>query len=253
MTVRLIMQGEADMHEQDNGSMDQSSFTPVQYPSPVTLIADQLRSAIMRGELAPGQQLRETNLARRFGVSRNPLREAMQRLLQEGILENFRNRGMFVVTLGVQDVVDVYRARNVIERTASLLILDRDPDRAADRLTEAHAAMKDAVRLGDQGARRDADQRFHEILLEEAGSRRLERMFATIFVESRLCMNALETRYHEPGAAVHEHLDIAEAIRNRDREAIANTIDTHMRTGIELLTTNIWDSEDPTTTRKSPA
>jgi DNA-binding GntR family transcriptional regulator len=214
---------------------DTGPFTPVSFPSPVTVIADQLRSAIMRGELSPGQQLREASLAERFGVSRNPLREAMQRLLQEGILENFRNRGMFVVSLGIDDVIDVYRARTLIEKNAALLILDRNPVRAAKRLTEAHSAMEKAVQAGDQVARRDADQRFHEILLDEAGSPRLQRMFATIFVESRLCLNALEAKYHEPGAAVHEHLDIAEAIRSGDRELVVHTIESHMRSATDLL------------------
>ncbi|MGH3966570.1 MAG: GntR family transcriptional regulator, partial [Mycobacterium sp.] len=70
-----------------------AAFAPLHRQSTAELIADRLREAIMRGQLAPGQQLGEASLAAQFAVSRGPLREAMQRLVAEGLLRSERHRG----------------------------------------------------------------------------------------------------------------------------------------------------------------
>ena len=72
---------------------------PVDRESTPSIIARKLRNAISHGDLAPGTQLAEAELARELGVSRGPLREAMQRLTQEGLLLSIRNRGLFVIEL----------------------------------------------------------------------------------------------------------------------------------------------------------
>jgi DNA-binding GntR family transcriptional regulator len=82
-----------------------SSFIgPLVQESTPSIIAEKLRQAIAHGELKPGAQLGEAELARKLGVSRGPLREGMQRLTQEGLLVSIRNRGLFVieVTTGPQ-------------------------------------------------------------------------------------------------------------------------------------------------------
>src|SRR4051812_50047153 len=81
----------------------------------------------MYGVFAPGTQLGEAELAARFEVSRGPLREAMQRLVQEGLLRGERHRGLFVIDLSASDVRDIYLARLAIERTACQLIMAGEP------------------------------------------------------------------------------------------------------------------------------
>jgi len=88
---------------------------PVARQSTAELIAAQLRSAIMYGVFAPGTQLGEAELAARFEVSRGPLREAMQRLVQEGLLRGERHRGLFVIDLSASDVRDIYLARLALD------------------------------------------------------------------------------------------------------------------------------------------
>lgn len=211
------------------------SITRIEARSTAGLIADQLRRAIMYGQLAPGAQLHEIELAERFGVSRGPLREALQRLVQEGLLTSARNRGVFVKTLSPRDVLDIYVVRGAIERSALLLILENNYLEAADRLTGAHAAMQEAANNGDSVALSDADQRFHEVLVDASGSPRLRRMASTVLVESRMCMTALEEKYQLPADAVHEHLVIVEALRRADREAVLSAIDAHMNRAVQLL------------------
>ena len=103
--------------------MPVSELSPNPRRSTVEYIADELRDAIMAGRLEPGEQLGEADLARRFEVSRGPLREAMQRLVSEGLLHAITNRGVFVTELTLDDVLDVYRTRSVIERGALEVVL----------------------------------------------------------------------------------------------------------------------------------
>ena len=89
-----------------------SSFIgPLVQESTPSIIAEKLRQAIAHGELKPGAQLGEAELARQLGVSRGPLREGMQRLTQEGLLVSIRNRGLFVIDMTPEDVRDMYSAR----------------------------------------------------------------------------------------------------------------------------------------------
>src|SRR5699024_1839265 len=95
-----------------------SDLRPPRRQSTVEYLAEELRTAVMTGRLPPGAQLGEMELAEQFQVSRGPLREAMQRLVSEGILHAVVNRGVFVSELTLDDVRDVYRTRGVIERGA---------------------------------------------------------------------------------------------------------------------------------------
>ena len=75
-------------------------------------------TGILAGLYSQGEQLNEAVLARRFGVSRGPLREAMQRLIQDGLLENRPHRGVFVPELTDEDLADICFAREAIETAA---------------------------------------------------------------------------------------------------------------------------------------
>ena len=159
------------------------SFEPVHQESTAALIARQLRDAIMHGRLEPGAQLSEAELSAQFGVSRGPLREAMQRLVQEGLLRSERNRGLFVIELAGDDVRDIYAARSAIESAAATMILRAADPAALAELRSACASMTKAAKKKDMVGLSDADLRFHEVLVTQSGSPRLMRMHETLIVE----------------------------------------------------------------------
>ena len=210
---------------------------PVPRRSTVEIISDELRSAIMYGSLAPGSQLGEAALAARLGVSRGPLREAMQRLVQEGLLRSEPHRGLFVITLAEDDMEDVYLARLAIERAACQLIMVRNRGEALVRLTEALQALVAAAKKRDRIAMSDADQAFHQVLVASSGSPRLERMAQTLLVEARMCLNALQEKYPEPEDLVEEHRKLVEAINDGDEERLLRLIEEHMTDSVARLRT----------------
>ncbi len=208
---------------------------PVPRRSTVEIISDELRSAIMYGSLAPGAQLGEVDLAARLGVSRGPLREAMQRLVQEGLVRSEPHRGLFVITLDAKDVEDVYRTRLIIERAACQLVMAHNRGEALVRLTEALAALVKAARQRDRIAISDADVAFHQVLVAASGSPRLERMAQTLLVETRMCLNVLQDKYPEPDELVEEHRKLVDAISDGDEVRLLRLTEEHMTDSIERL------------------
>src|ERR1700722_7725919 len=94
------------------------ALEPLRRDSMAEGLAEQLRSGIFPGRLAPGQALREVEIARQLGVSRGPVREAFQRLIQEGLLDAHPARGVFVAQLAAGDIADLYPARGAGETAA---------------------------------------------------------------------------------------------------------------------------------------
>jgi DNA-binding GntR family transcriptional regulator len=200
---------------------------PLQLQSTPALIADRLRSGILEGRFPPHTQLAEVELARQLQVSRGPIREAMQRLIQEGLLRAERNRGVFVVELGLDDARDVYLTRGVIERAAAAIVAKQRPEAA---LTELEGIV-DQLAASVGGAWTEViahDLAFHQTLVEAAGSPRLSRMFRTLVAETRLCLIRLEPFYQEGNEVVEEHQAIAEALRSGNRRRVEGLLQMHM-------------------------
>lgn len=215
--------------------MNAPDIEPVSRESTAAIIARQLRDAIMTGALQPGTQLGEAELAARFQVSRGPLREAMQRLVSEGLLRSERHRGLFVIDLEPGDVYDIYASRAAIERAAAIRIMRSDPARAARRLTEVLADMEEAADDGDPRAVSEADLRFHEELVRASGSRRLVRMASTLLIETRMCLAALQRTDHSAADRVAEHTAIVTAMFDGDEVRLLDLLDAHMEDAITRL------------------
>ncbi|GAB2517477.1 GntR family transcriptional regulator [Nocardiopsis aegyptia] len=208
---------------------------PVPRRSTAELIADQLREAIMYGSLSPGDQLGEAELAGQLGVSRGPLREAMQRLVQEGLLRSERHRGLFVRELTPDDVRDIYVARLAVERTACELIMRGNRGEALARLTPALDALAEAAAGRDRTAMSNADQAFHRTLVSCAGNRRLERMAQTLLVETRMCLSVMQEVYPEPEEILEEHRRLLDAIVEGDEARLFALIESHMVDTVERI------------------
>lgn len=216
-------------------SLADGELTPVNRKSTPALIADQLRSAIMRGIIAPGSQLGEVDLAGQLGVSRGPLREAMQRLVAEGLLRSERHRGIFVRDLDAADVRDVYFARLAVEQAAGRLILSGEPTVAATQLTAALATMEAAARAADPMALADADHAFHATFVAASGSPRLRRMAEALLVETRMCLAALQKTAPPAEELVAEHRLLRDAVLSGDLGRLTAALEAHMNDAVDRI------------------
>lgn len=212
------------------------SLEPVVQESTPALIARSLRRAISSGEFPPGTQLGEAALARQLGVSRGPLREAMQRLTQEGLLVSHRNRGLFVPDLTPDAVSDMYLLRSTIERSAIQRVLqlgvEAETADALDSIVERMARISEGPDSPEMVA---ADLDFHHELVEAARSDRLSRVHETVIVETSMCLRAMQSTYGPGEDRVSEHRELSDAIRAGDESRACAALDEHMRDGLARL------------------
>ncbi|MHA6780460.1 GntR family transcriptional regulator [Pseudonocardia saturnea] len=233
--------------------MDLTDLEPVERRSTAAIVADRIRTAIMRGTFPPGTQLGEVELAAKLGVSRGPLREAMQRLVAEGLLRSERHRGLFVRDLDAADVRDIYHARASVERAAGLLLLDGDRSAAADRLEGALAVMEAAVVAGDPVAVADSDHAFHAELVAASGSPRLRRMAEALLVETRMCLAALQDTAPPAAGLLAEHRELCEAVRVGDRDRLTVALEAHMADAVDRILAPVAVAAPPLEAPSLPA
>ncbi|RNI21273.1 GntR family transcriptional regulator [Flexivirga caeni] len=215
---------------------DDLRLRPVVRESTAVMIADQVRDAIERGDLRPGAQLGEAELARQLGVSRGPLREGLQRLTQEGLLLSIRNRGLFVIEMTPDRVRDMYTARQAVERAAAEQIHLADPHEAGTELLTIADTMQEMVDADDATGMGEADIAFHDLLVRLAGSPRLSRMHRTLLTETRMGIHALGPTYRGDDARVAEHREIAQSFVDRDPERTDRLLRLHMADAVTRLT-----------------
>ena len=193
-----------------------------------TMVGERIRSSIVDGTLSPGSQLNEVELAASFGVSRGPVREALQRLIQEGLLRSEPHRGVFVPIMSSADIEDIYLAREALETAAVRRItassLSTSAYKTLDRVVRA---MERAEAAGDWETVANRDLDFHTELVAAAGSPRLERMFTTVISETRLCLSVLTGAYDARDDLVAEHRRISELIREENAEGAVAVLKKH--------------------------
>lgn len=215
--------------------MATSSLEPLKQESTPAIIARKIRTAIGNGEFGPGAQLGEADLAGRLGVSRGPLREAMQRLTQEGLLVSIRNRGLFVAEFSQSDIADIYLTRTAVERGAALKIIEVDhTNKPAGAELLGIVAQMEALD-GETEAISRIDISFHEAMVRLADSPRLTRVHATLVTETKMCLVALEQAEYPLADRVAEHRRIAQAIIDADVPELHKALADHMDSAIAQL------------------
>jgi DNA-binding GntR family transcriptional regulator len=176
-------------------------------------VADILRTRIIQGYFKPGTRLVEGSIDGALGVSRNTLREAFRLLTHEGLLAHELNRGVFVRVLSVDDVVDIYRVRKLVECGAARQVrrnsLQRKPIEQAVECVEdgeTAAAASDWLAVGT------ADIRFHQSVAALAGSERVDDVMRRVLAELRLVFHVMADprRFHE--AYLPRNREIADAL-----------------------------------------
>lgn len=210
-------------------------LAPLQIESTPALVATRIRMGIFDGTFPPDGQLNEVELARSLGVSRGPIREAFQRLIQEGLLRSERNRGVFVVGLDADSAQDIYFVRSVIE-TAAALRLGESRDAAAISGLEHIVSEIGRAADGEWSELVAIDLEFHRSLVAASGSLRLLRAFEPMYAETRMLLAHMEIHYERRTDLADEHRAIVEAVQANDRRLIKRLVHAHMSDSVTKLT-----------------
>lgn len=193
------------------------------------LVYRRLRDAIASGALEPGQRLFETRLARRLGVSRAPIREAIRVLEREGLLESVPRRGVTVVVLRQKDVREVYGLREALECAAVREAARRATPELLERLRVLIERMREATESKNLERLSAEDVAFHSAISEFADNDRLHRVWSSMLEQIRLLSRqVIGTLYADLTPVAQRHEVILQAIRLGDSDVAESVIRDHI-------------------------
>jgi len=198
-------------------------------------IAFRMQESILAGELAPGHAIVETEVASHFGVSRAPVREALQILANKGLVEVESYRGTTVRRLAKRDVEEVYEMRSVLEAYAVQHVVRTRAAQVALDLRGWCDAMRDHASQGDWRAVTATDERFHSTLIEAAGNAVLWKFWEDINMHVRRLMALRNMKNENIMQVVENHLPIIEAIERADEAAATELLRVHVATAGDLM------------------
>lgn len=190
------------------------------------IITDAIRRNILTGHLKPGSRLVEDRLAEEFGVSRNPVREALRSLETEGLVEVVPRRGALVASLSDDEMQEIGELRAALEGLSARLAARRVTEEMRRRIAEIVDRGDRAAAAGDADQLNQLNNEFH-VFLAEAGRNRFLADF----------MRALRDRTHwmylssmswRRGEAWREHASILRAIADGDEELAAVLANRHV-------------------------
>ncbi|MEM6988713.1 MAG: GntR family transcriptional regulator, partial [Pseudomonadota bacterium] len=186
----------------------------------------QLFDSIRRGELAPGSRVGEAALATRLGISRTPVRDALQRLESDGLLVHEPRVGLVVRRLSKREIIELYAMRAVLEGAAARMAAQHASDAEILELDELNRAMRDAG--GDLDAMVDANRDFHLSLYHAAKNPFLLTSVTALNHALALLGGTTIDAQGRVGQAADQHDAIIDALRRRDGDAAQAAAEEHM-------------------------
>ncbi|MCG8512005.1 MAG: GntR family transcriptional regulator [Rhodospirillales bacterium] len=194
-----------------------------------------IKTQILNNRLPPGFQALEPELAQRLGMSRTPVREALIRLREDGLVEIIRRRGMRVLPVSPDDMREIYEALCCIESEAAALLAARQPPPDTAPLDRAMAEMEQALEKDDLDAWAVADNDYHRAVVGLCGNSRLAAIAVTLQNQAhRARMFTLRLR-EKPVRSTSDHRDQVEAIAAGDSDGVRRMFRAHRQRAAEEL------------------
>jgi DNA-binding GntR family transcriptional regulator len=194
--------------------------------------AKALRAMILSGEIAAGAPLRQDEVARRLGVSRTPLREALQRLEAEGLVRLDVHKGAVVAKPSIAQVTEIFELQQLLEsiagRQATTLRTEAD-------LAELQAMLTDHAMTDDPADWEQGNIAFHSRLYEIAQKPLVSEIIGRLRNRSALYVHMLAASPQGRKRANKEHLQMLAALADRDADRIEALIKLHLQTTLEWL------------------
>jgi DNA-binding GntR family transcriptional regulator len=185
-----------------------------------------LEDAILTGEYKRGDSLTEMSICKKLGVSRTPVRSALHRLSEEGLIEIAPNRGAIVVGMNDDDLADIYKIRIRLEGLASSMATERMSDDEKNALAEIIELSEFYLGKGDVEKLKEFDSNFHVIIYKASGSRALSKILSELHRNIRSYRKLSLTVPGRLAKSIEEHKEILAAIQSGDAKR-ADEITSH--------------------------
>ncbi|MFD4599419.1 GntR family transcriptional regulator [Streptomyces sp. NPDC058464] len=206
-------------------------------------VVDELRRAIMAGELKAGQPLREVHIAQQLGVSRPTLREAIYQLIHEGLLEQQPYRGVVVTTIDEKFITDTAAVRVALETLAARALVDAPDGSGKALLRTAWEEYRAAHRAQDTTRLHQAHIALHRTIWDASDNAMLRRIWPTVEAQINLAITFDESTRSDPDRALHVHERLIDAILGGDPVVIEAEVERHTRSSADELIEIIADRQ----------
>jgi DNA-binding GntR family transcriptional regulator len=207
---------------------------------------DCLQTAIVKGDLIPGEKIGEVELCSRFHLTRGPLREALGRLESRGLLVRRPHAGVKVVAVSADELIELYRIRELMEGLAARQAAERmtDAEIAALRATlDTHETMIEQAQ-GQAYYQAEGDYDFHHRIATGSRNTKLTQMLlGDLYYMVRMYRYRLSTSAGRPHMALGEHRNIVDAIASRDGELAEFLMKRHIHAARKNIEQKIRDGE----------
>ena len=204
-------------------------------PSLEEMVYSRLEEEILTGELSHGTSLGEIALAKRLGVSRTPIRGALHRLAEEGLVEISPNRGAVVVGVTVDDLIDTYKIRVRLEGLASAMAASRMTNEEKEELRESVELAEYYVAKGNAEKLKELDTEFHNIIYRASGNRMLSRILSELHRNIKTYRKLSMTVPGRVERTAEEHREILNAILAGDVEKADTLTRMHVERAMENM------------------
>lgn len=174
-----------------------------------------LRADMLDYRLSAGAPLREVELSEQYAASRTPVREALARLEQQGLVVR-AGRSYHVRTFSLAEIEDIYELREALEKMTVRRVIERGPESALSELYEQIALYPEAMESEDIAQYNELGRRFHLTLAEHCGNARLRSEVAKVHDQIRMFRRFEPRTAHTLVRGLEEHLRIIRAIEARD-------------------------------------
>jgi len=198
-------------------------------------VAEQLRQRIFNRDLAPGDWIDELKLAKDYGISRTPLREALKVLAAEGLVTMKVRRGAYVTEVSAQDLADVYHVLALLESDAAGLVASHASDAELAELQTLHADLTRAAKQGAAGRVNffTINEQFHMRLLEIARNRWSKQLSSDLRKVMKLNRQHSLLKQGRVQESLVEHDTLMRALAAHDATAATRAMLLHFRNGLE--------------------
>lgn len=195
---------------------------------------EKLRNMILTGELPPETAITENSIVDRLGIGKTPVREAMRRLVLEGLLDVTPRLGYTVTAITQKDVEDLFEMRVINEVAAAQLAAERLDETAFARLTELSSVGYDPGDRESMLRYIGVNAEFHDIIARASGNTRLADLIDRLMQESRRFIQIAILSDAHGQLVISQHVAIINALRSRETDAIDAAVRTHIEDGMHV-------------------
>jgi len=189
----------------------------------------ELRRIILEGQVGPGKKLNEGELAKALGISRTPIREAINRLEKEGLVEIFPQRGAFVIQFTEKDVYELFLIRENLEGLAARLAAEKITPSSLAKLEACVEGFKEPFQEKDIQRYSREDLKFHQTIVLLSDARRLVKLVSLLLDHIRMFRLTTRGVPDRMKASLADHRRIIEAMRQKNPEEAERRMRQHIQ------------------------